>query len=282
MTRRLVAGPWVGEFGWEVMSWQGYVRKLARDYDEVIVCSDDGNDALYTDCAHTYIPHRLRGMRDCWWMRTSDQAGMLDVMHHLKSLGGDRLLPSRFIPIKHQKFISYGDRQLMPHIDVLVHARKPIGRWPGRSWPQRNWDALARRLLSQGLRMAAIGTEAFLPEGVMDFRHLRLSETMNLISASTMIAGPSSGPMPLASLCLTPQLVWSDGKRYSSIGCDNRRRFESVWNPFGTSCRVLDAYGWQPPIPILEVVILECVETWKQKSNRYFSEPLLTVGAGEL
>ena len=49
--RRLIAGPWCGEFGWELMSWQGRIRELSRSYDETIVCSDDGHQALYADFA---------------------------------------------------------------------------------------------------------------------------------------------------------------------------------------------------------------------------------------
>ena len=40
--KRLIAGPWVGEFGWELFAWQGYIRALSRHlkkqqlYQEVI------------------------------------------------------------------------------------------------------------------------------------------------------------------------------------------------------------------------------------------------------
>ena len=38
MTKKtLIAGPWVGEFGWELFAWHGYVRTLAKQYDRIII-----------------------------------------------------------------------------------------------------------------------------------------------------------------------------------------------------------------------------------------------------
>lgn len=270
--RRLVAGPWVGEFGWEIMSWQGYLRRLAPNYGEIIVCGFAGNDALYEDFIHDYIPHRINGLRDCWWTSPRNPAELAGLISYLRSLGGDMIMPSRRISIEHQTFISYGDPNQMPRYDVLIHARKPVGRCPGRSWPLVNWNVLIRRLLRHGLRIAAMGTEAYVPEGVIDFTRLNLEETMDLIATSTMIVGPSSGPMHLASLCGTPQLVWSDAKRYSAIGCNNQLRYRQVWNPFRTPYRLLDAYDWQPPIPLVEVAVLECLDRWKRRQRQCFSE----------
>ena len=33
----LIAGPFLGEFGWELMQWQGYLRQLAKFYKREIV-----------------------------------------------------------------------------------------------------------------------------------------------------------------------------------------------------------------------------------------------------
>jgi len=282
MTKRLVAGPWTGEFGWEVMSWQGYIRKLAPQYDEVIVSSFVGNEALYADFAHKYIPHNIEGLRDCWYMRPRNPEHLGKLFSHMKSLGGDMVLPNKYIPIERQKFIRYGNSAQMPRYDLLIHARKPVGKWPGRAWPPQKWNELIRRLAAQRFRMAAIGTEAYVPEGVVDFTHLKLAEVLDIMASSVMIVGPSSGPMPLASLCGTPQLVWSDSQRYCAIGCNNRQRFETLWNPFRTPCRVMDAYAWQPPVPIIEVAILECIESWKPKQKLCFSEASSTSGVAVL
>ena len=36
----LLAGPWVGEFGWELFCWQGFLRKLSKQYDKVITIEE--------------------------------------------------------------------------------------------------------------------------------------------------------------------------------------------------------------------------------------------------
>lgn len=48
--RVLVAGPYVGEFGYELMEWQAWVRALAPRYSEVHVLAYAGRDVPYPGC----------------------------------------------------------------------------------------------------------------------------------------------------------------------------------------------------------------------------------------
>src|SRR5689334_9170193 len=61
----LFAGPFLGEFGWELMSWQGFVRKLSRGYRRTVVYCPRGREALYADFAAEIIPHVFRGTAEC-------------------------------------------------------------------------------------------------------------------------------------------------------------------------------------------------------------------------
>ena len=36
-SNQLIAGPFLGEFGWELMQWQGYLRQMSKFYKHVIV-----------------------------------------------------------------------------------------------------------------------------------------------------------------------------------------------------------------------------------------------------
>ena len=49
MSRILVTAPYVGEIGWELMSWQGRVRKLFQQggYDKAVVLGSAGKAAFY-------------------------------------------------------------------------------------------------------------------------------------------------------------------------------------------------------------------------------------------
>ena len=53
----LLAGPYSGELGFELMEWSGYVRQLSAKYRRTIVVSYAGNGCLYDRCE--YYPHGL-------------------------------------------------------------------------------------------------------------------------------------------------------------------------------------------------------------------------------
>ena len=60
-SKTLFAGPWLGEFGWELLCWQGFVRKVSRGYERTVVYCPAGREALYADFADTVIPHAFKG-----------------------------------------------------------------------------------------------------------------------------------------------------------------------------------------------------------------------------
>ena len=55
---KLLAGPWVGEFGWELFGWQGFLREHVQKnkYDEVIIASRPGHEVLYSDFCTKFLP----------------------------------------------------------------------------------------------------------------------------------------------------------------------------------------------------------------------------------
>ena len=61
------------------------------------------------------------------------------------------------------------------------------------------------------------------------------------INQAKCIIGPSSGPIHLASLCGTTQIVWSGHER-------NKYRYEELWNPHKTKVIYLGDEGWQPSV----------------------------------
>ena len=265
--RRLVAGPFCGEFGWEIMSWQGLLRKLSVDYDEVIVSALSGHEPFYADFCTKYIPHNIRGASDCWWMHNKPPA-VMQLHEELLQLGGQRIKPNGHYPTAKQKFIRFGNAQRATErqdkFDVVLHARGEMPRRAEASWPLGCWNDVARSLIKDGLRVAAIGTSAWLPAGVHDRRDIPLSNLMDLLAAATVVIGPSSGPMHLASLCGAPHIVWTDNRYYGAIRATNRVRYERVWNPLGTAVRVLDSEGWRPRVVTVLSAIQEGWGKWKK------------------
>ena len=50
----LLAGPWVGEFGWELMGWQARLRFLSKTSDVIVACQM-GHESLYQDFAKDIV-----------------------------------------------------------------------------------------------------------------------------------------------------------------------------------------------------------------------------------
>lgn len=244
--RTLIAFPWVGEFGWELMSWQGYVRKKAAEYDNVIVYSFESREPLYDDFADVFIGHDLRGDRDCWRLRKctdpEDERELYAAADRLaKKYEADRITPSGLVPLSSQKFIKYGRVSSLPassRYDVLLHLRQRQ-RTPEHNVSTRMAAELLSRLVP--LRVACIGSkrEAVALDGADDLRGLPLEEELNVIAGAGVVAGPSSGPMHLASLCGTPHVVWTDMRVWQSIKATNVERYQKLWNPLGTPVRVI-------------------------------------------
>lgn len=256
--KTLTVGPWVGEFGWELMSWQAYARAKAQGFDRVVVCAPPSSALLYEDFSSEFVPCRLTGTPDCWRMVKTDPRALAALENELGKFGGERLRPTRRYKAEEQKFIRYGDAELGEEFDVVIHARGNLARTVGanRSWPVQNWDFTVGQMRKQGLKVAAIGLpDAYLPKGAEDRRGRELKEVTNLLSASKLLLGPSSGPMHLGALCGIPILVWTDKAHWGAIGGTNKARYEEIWNPFKTPCRVLER-GWavDPSVVVKEAL----------------------------
>lgn len=251
----LVADGSLAEFGWELMSWQGVVRRKAHEFDEIVICTTRGLEALYSDMTDKFITHNVPLLRDCFeqrkihdvraWRAYRDRIdatikGMQNNGHEVTYLRA-----KKYVPIDKQLFVPYGHREDAlargDLYDVLLHARNKESNnkyYRIYNWAIEKWNVVVQALLKRGLRVAAIGTKsgAFLPEGAADLRGIDLQRLMDMMAASTLVIGPSSGPMHLASLCKAPHLVWT-GKQWSStIKAFNAERYEWKWNPFRTKC----------------------------------------------
>lgn len=266
--RALVTDVCVSEFGWELMEWQGHVRKMARDFDKVVISSTDGLLPLYADMNPIFIPHRIKGARDCHRMRPGTITNREEAMRAraeidatVRKLVGkgfkitkiasipankDRAVGERR-PIEKQKFIKYGSADGVAEenrFELIIHARNRHEVFPsgGANYPKELWDKVLDGLRNRGIsKVAAIGTTdaALLPDGVTDLRGVSLQLTMDLMASARAVVGPSSGPMHLASLCKTPHMVWATNRKQEVINRKNLDRYVSYWNPFKTPNEVI-------------------------------------------
>ena len=245
----LFAGPWAGEFVWELLNWQAFLRWLAPQYKKVIVCCRESSRALYEDFAHEFVFHQLKGDAECNMLHNLQNPEEFDRIKQLIPDNADHLMPVGWQPDKRKSFIKFGSESAELKYDVIFH---PRGRGFGtdRNWDSDKWTSLVKQLEDQGLKLACIGLKNAtldIPGQFDDFRDQPLDQTMTLLRSSRLVIGPSSGPMHLASLCGTPHLVWTDRKRWAR-GYTNRYKYESWWNVFSTPAIVLDEQGFDPTV----------------------------------
>jgi hypothetical protein len=268
----VIAGPWVGEFGWELFAWHAYLRAIKDKYKtKMVVICNEGAQYLYNDFADEFIFYTPpnTGESDSYFRYG------LDMNKNLLF----SILPARYKNIKfswlpprrignppstgYEETVSVGPFEIKPRyrvlgeekgseIDILFHARNRKLREQD-NWSVSNWQELYTSL-SKRYIIGSIGTtDASLHvEGTLDLRDLDLKGLTTIIRGSKAVLGPSSGPMHLASLCECPHIVW--GSR--SLSQD---RYERTWNPHATDVIFLDKYDWHPPPEYIYEKVLENV-----------------------
>lgn len=246
----LLAGPWIGEFGWELFVWQAYIRSVAHKYKKIIVSSRRGHEFLYEDFSTEFIPVDVPkdALSDSWFCRgvSDDFAEKLasgvkhDARIPAKNIGflyhgdGTAQIKDGF---RQQKFIKYKSDSLDKSFDIIIHPRnKNLG--DKRNWSREKWQTLVD-LLVKDFSIAVIGNhEAHQLDNAEDYRNISIRDSVSLINRTKLVVGQSSGPLHLASLSGTPHLVWSSEH--------NRNRYIDYWNPFKTPVYFYSEMEWNP------------------------------------
>ena len=273
----LFAGPWVGEFGWELFAWQAYVRSLSVFYDRTICAAPVESKYLYEDFCDDFVAFSPTGSgdKDSFYKLDYKIDGPL-INKLIKSTDIDlrknslTLFTPRRIgdpPRTHfSEKIQFGPHYLspnykksnrqvdIPYYDYVFHIRNRTLRKED-NWNIEEWKKL-KALLGEG-RFGCIGTksESGYIEDTDDLRDIPLEKLHSTLNSAGCIFGPSSGPMHLASLYGCPHVVWSDKK--------NKVRYEKNWNPFQTPILFLDKYGWHPPAEY----VVEKFSQWFKKNK---------------
>ena len=257
MESMIQIGPWVGEFGWEIMQFVPAARAAAAGHDRVIVGCQEGSQALYADFATEYrtFPNVLEACCQ------RGEAKGADKIESEFRRGGKWFHPK--LKLGRKKHAEYGTFRIGLHLDLVIHARHTPKQKFGKSslarnWPREKWDEVVKAL--QGVTIGAIGLdkEALCPEGVSDLRGMTLQSVMDILASSRVIAGPQSGPIHLAALCGCPSVVWT--RRDIGPGKHkNERRLKELWNPFQTKCTILDGFDIEPgPVICAIQEAIEC------------------------
>tara|TARA_R110000823_G_scaffold242573_3_gene367016 strand:- start:5882 stop:6727 length:846 start_codon:yes stop_codon:yes gene_type:complete len=259
----LFAGPWLGEFGWELFCWHAYIRTLSKFYDKTICVSNEHSRFLYEDFCDHFIAFspEAGGSKDSFYKIgfsiTNEliHKQLVESGFNTKDSKVSIFAPRRIGDPPRTHFtesFKFGNNVVVPEYKkygtpqekykdfIAVHARDRLLR-ANDNWPEKKWALLVDKLKKTGYNnVVSIGLkkESMHIEGTTDMRECEHGVLLDLLASAKCIFGPSSGAMHLASLCGCPQVVWSTDYNFD--------RYIKNWNPFGAKVAFLSEQGWKP------------------------------------
>lgn len=285
--RTLFAGPYPGEFGWELCLWNPFLRRIAPYYDRVIVAAPTGSRHLY-EFAHEFAAVEVEpGTSDftygkvARWIDRPTVPGdatryephspcgkelVSQELERFARFANDPRVGAELDPGKRWRSlrVEFAELETTPtHVREFIRhayvacAFRPEKVLNGRRFPEKAYPAelcaeLVYRLLLCGLEVACIGgPDNLCPPGATDFRGAPLEVQCALLSAARVAVGPSSGPLHLAQLCERPVVSWYDRPEWRDLY--SRYAYGlGLWNPFSAPFRNL---GRRPtPAEVAEAV----------------------------
>lgn len=236
--KTLYAGPWIGEFGWELCWWNPLVRYFAKQHIHTTVAAPESSRYLY-EFADTFIPLNTCGIT--YWVG--------ELHGNPPIVKADSILDPRTEFMVHESepdrdstkrlWQSFAPENPVYQADILCAFRpqKKIGKRliSGKEYPLVQCQQLVDILVARGLSVACFGgSDNHCPDSAIDLRGQPLKKQCSAIATAKCVIGPSSGPIHLASLCGCPHVTW-----IASVHHTLSKRYIKLWNPFGTPVRFI-------------------------------------------
>jgi hypothetical protein len=246
--KTLFAGPFVGEFGWELFCWQGILRKYieVNNFEKVIISGRNSTKFLYEDFCDEYIIYEPDVYEPDSYFNRGKMTNIPQPPKGCTYIPYNHLVThynpiSGWSPKLKQSFIKYG-KKIKTDIKVLIHARNTKGAATStsiRNWNSNNFEKIVNHF--SNIKFASIGTKS-ASSHIKNTIDLRDIDVKNYMNSADLIIGPSSGPIHLAALCGLNQLTWC-GKPYD---ISNKKRYIEDWNPFNTKVEYIISNDWNP------------------------------------
>ena len=281
--RVLVAGPYVGEFGHELMDWQPWVRAQVGRYQEVHVITYPGRDFLYPGC---HVHYHEVALETAGYKHGRFSPAELTAMARQKAaaLGLKKydLMTAQHISTRTQqryfmpaKYELLGRPMPVGEVrDVAFHFRKVNKTGPdqSRNYPVELCDQVVAFCRAQGLTFFCIGHPrySYCPEGVEDRRTEDLATSVTALQGARLLAGELSGPMHLAQLAGIPLLIWAPDQ-WRLDNCE-------YWNVFQVPTYIVANDTHRPEPERVGRKIVEALADLRQRTGN-FQRPSYTLPA---
>ena len=272
--KTLIAGPFAGEFGYELMQWQGYIRARRPAYREVHVITYPGRDYLYEGCRVHYHEILLQQAGYSYGLMGPGEARKL-AKAKAAELGiddFDLFLPAHLCTQYHKRLFWTQEFRLLeePPLDgkirdIAFHFRavKKAGPDHSKNYTPELADELAARCMEAGVSAVCVGHPdyAYCAKGCDDLRRVDLRESVAAIHCARAVAGENSGAMHLANLCGKPTILWANDQW--------RIDYSLRWNPFRVPIYTAANDTHQPAPERIRAAILRSLADLRERTAGY-------------
>ncbi len=248
----LIAGPYVGEFGHEIMDFHGYVRWFKRKFKEIHVITFPGREALYRGCRVHSHDYKLKSA-GYFYGKISNRELRERALGFAQANGiknYEVFSPMHLRTRWHRRILFRQQHEVLapliparPTRKILFHFRCIDKAGPDKTRNIRPDLAveLSRLCLQNGWDTACIGHPEYslCPEGCEDWRAEDLEKTLSAIASCRLVVGELSGPMHLSVYSAKPVVIWAPGK--------HRIDYAFKRNPFKVKISVVRDDTTNPP-----------------------------------
>ena len=253
---RLIFGPFVGEFGWELCYWQAHGRWLKNHIPdiEILVVTFLGRQAFYRDFANFVVFHadetKARfGRQDCYNStginRKEYFAYAGRMIEEFRAYGAittpnhngrfyikpETMTLRRFAPLK--LLSNFVKLKNVSKKSVMLFPRR---RQDNRDWPEGNWMKLISRFLDEGYQLIIAGTKDSSYPVQKDERIINLCREDPLYILDLVLHYLTKVEMAVGSQSALPILALHQGVPTLMWGHEQERH-ERELNWFNTPCR---------------------------------------------
>ncbi len=263
----LMAGPFLGELGWELMAWQAIVRFHTKAYgfDNVQVLCRPGHEFLYRDCADEFVTIDKRGQHSgpmldgCLYTFTPKPVEERASQDKIYALAPSwELCSETALSQKKSNYIAYGNTASQEGYRYLFCI--PRNESATNGWCMTQWSMLCEKLKSDSIACIGDSSNAAVIEGTNDLRDIPLARLVDVLAGSALCIGPVSDYMHLAALCRCSRVIIDRMSQQFLNNCTFHDLLTKVWNPFGAATNIMDTNDPQLDISALADAIQRAYE----------------------
>lgn len=274
----LVAGPFIGELGWECFSWQPIVRKAFLDgkFKKCYVYGGSGKSLMYSFATVVPFKNKVKCESECNTFHGSNRE-FLELSKRLDDIAVKKYgTCSRISPKslvfgaahyslgKPDKWSHDSFHPLVPVIKdkktvaLCIRDRK-LAKF--RNWSYANWSALADHAISLGLRVVVLGQtrkEIKFSDGIINLvNRTTIDDVIRVFGATDLAYGGSTGLLHIAARCGLDHVAWATSREIQRY---------STTNWFGAKSKVY-SWGWNPKM----CNVKDLLSHWADKGNYIYN-----------